>query len=87
MTRFDRCGQVGYVAIFKLDTSMNLVIARSYKYLLSAATVVVFLGCDQVKDITSGGGTKDAEPTQTSAGSISGQSSDCLLYTSDAADE
>lgn len=55
---------------------MNLVVARSYKYLLSAATVVVFFGCDQVKDITSGGGTKDAEPTQTSTGIISGQSSD-----------
>ena len=58
---------------------MNLVVARSYKYLLSAATVVVFLGCDQVNDITSGGGTKDTEPTQTSTGTISGQSSDASL--------
>ena len=55
---------------------MNLVVVRSYKHLISAATVVVFLGCDQVKDITSGGGTKDAEPTQTSTGTISAQSSD-----------
>ena len=55
---------------------MNLVAARSYKYLLSAATVVVFLGCDQVKDVTSGGGTKGADPAQTSTGTISAQSSD-----------
>ena len=55
---------------------MKSVVARSYRYLLLAAAVVVFLGCDQVKDITSGGGTKDAEPTQTSTGTISAQSSD-----------
>ena len=55
---------------------MMFFTARSHKHLLSAATVVVFLGCDQVKDITSGGGTKDVEPTQTSTGTISAQSSD-----------
>lgn len=55
---------------------MNLVVARSCKQLLPAVTVMVFLGCDQVNDITSGGGTKDADPAQTSTGTISAQSSD-----------
>ena len=55
---------------------MNLVVARSCKQLLPAVTVMVFLGCDQVADITSGGGTKDTDPAQTSTGTISAQSSD-----------
>ena len=55
---------------------MNLVVARSCKQLLPAVTVMVFLGCDQVNEITSGGGTKDADPAQTSTGTISAQSSD-----------
>jgi len=55
---------------------MNLVVERSCKQLLPAITVMVFLGCDQVEDITSGGGKKDADPTQTSTGTISAQSSD-----------
>ena len=33
-----------------------------------------FLGCDKVKDITSGGGTKDADPSQSASGTLSGQS-------------
>ena len=55
---------------------MNLVVARACKQLLPAVTVIVFLGCDQVNDVTSGGGTKDADPVQTSTGTISAQSSD-----------
>ena len=45
---------------------MNPVVARSSKHLLPAVTVMAFLGCDQVKDITSGGGTKDADPAPAS---------------------
>ena len=53
---------------------MNSVVARSCKHLLPAVTVMAFLGCDQVKDITSGGGTKDADPAQTASGTVSTQS-------------
>jgi len=52
---------------------MNPVVARSYKHLLPAVTMMAFLGCDQVKDITSGGGTKDADSAQTASGTIPAQ--------------
>ena len=73
---FDECAKLGYLRVFNPDLSMNLVVARSCKQLLPAVAVMVILGCDQVKDITSGGGTKDADPAQTSTGTISAQGSD-----------
>ncbi len=52
---------------------MKTVATHTCKQLIPVLVSILFIGCDQVSDLTSGGGTKSSPSSQVATGNISGQ--------------
>lgn len=51
---------------------MTVISARGADLVVAALIMLALAGCDQIKNVTSGGGSKKATPTQSASGTIAG---------------
>jgi hypothetical protein len=68
----DRSMHMSYVRDPKRGSKMTVVSARGANLVLAALIMLALAGCDQIENVTSGGGSKKATPTQSASGTIAG---------------